>query len=130
MNVEVVQECEEGMPRVGVYPVQQFLFDLAGPFPTRDVDLSEPGKQVVGEMPAEHRAGQGIHRAAVEVLVVNEAAIESCVAASPVRVGDESSGQVALRAQLLGKRGEPVIEEQTTAGPGSMLLHQSPGHHA
>src|SRR4029450_4062805 len=108
MNVEVVQECEEGMPRVGVYPAQQFLFDLAGPLPTRDVDLPEPGKQVVGERRAEHGARQGIHRAAVEVLVVNEAAIESCLAAGPVGVGDESSGQVALRAPLLAARGAPA----------------------
>ncbi len=65
---------------------------------------------------------------AVEVLVVDEPAIEARVAPAPERVRNEAAGRVAGAAEHLRKRREASIEIRTALLARAMLVHPAPRH--
>ena len=79
MDIHVVREDEERAIADGVDPLEDALIDVGGALAAGEVDHADMRQHLVEHRPPEDRARQRIADVAVEVLIVNEAAIEARV---------------------------------------------------
>src|SRR5262249_16652404 len=129
VRVQIVEEGEEGALILALQPAQKRASDFMGCFAPDDVVIIDqsPHRVVIENGSAQRRAERELRRRDLIIFVVSESAAEAVFGVAVVSVGDESCGQITVRAERFSQRGVGVIERG--AKIRAYLARKSSGEH-